>query len=71
MRKENKNFENTYEIKDNVCLIKNLSPNTNYEIRICSVYNNMIVQWSEIKKVKICDINDSIILYNSKKKTNL
>ena len=39
--------------------------NTNYEIRICSVYNNTNSIWSEIKKVKT-NI-DSLILKESKR----
>ena len=42
-------------------LINNLSSNTNYEIRICSVYNNINSIWSEIKKVKTNEF-DSLIL---------
>ena len=31
-------------------IINNLNSDTNYEIRICSVYNNINSIWSEIKK---------------------
>jgi len=44
-------------------LINNLDSNTNYEIRICSVYNDINSIWSEIKKVKT-NI-DSLILKES------
>ena len=69
MRKENEKFEKVYENNDNNCTIGNLSSNTNYEIRICSIYNNVNGEWSEIKKVKTCVYNlDSVILENSKRK---
>ena len=69
MRKENEKFEKVYENKDNNCTIGNLSSNTNYEIRICPIYNNVNVEWSEIMKVKTSTFNlDSVILENSKRK---
>ena len=46
-------------------LINNLESNTNYEIRICSVYNDINSIWSEIKNVKT-NI-DSLILNESKR----
>ena len=45
-------------------LVNNLDSNTNYEIRICSVYNNINSIWSEIKKVKTNEF-DSLILNES------
>ena len=69
IRKENDNdqikFIKEYETTDNNYIIQNLNKNTNYEIRICCVYNNLISQWSQIKKVKTLNI-DSIILRESK-----
>ena len=44
-------------------LINNLDSNTNYEIRICSVYNDINSIWSKIKKVKTKF--DSLILKES------
>ena len=44
-------------------LINNLDSNTNYEIRICSVYNDINSIYSEIKKVKTKF--DSLILNKS------
>ena len=44
-------------------LINNLDSNTNYEIRICSVYNDVNSNYSEIKKVKT--FFDSLILKES------
>ena len=49
-------------------LINNLDKNTNYEIRICSVYNDINSIWSEIKKVKQNEFDiDSLILKESKR----
>ena len=45
-------------------LINNLDRNTNYEIRICSVYNDINSIYSEIKKVKTNEF-DSLILKES------
>jgi len=47
-------------------LITNLNSNTNYEIRICSIYNDINSLWSEIKKVKTNEF-DSLILKESKR----
>jgi len=47
-------------------LINNLDSNTNYQIRICSVYNDINSIWSEIKKVKTNEF-DSLILGETKR----
>jgi len=67
IRKENSddNFNKIYEGNEMNYLMNNLYSNTNYEIRICSVYNDINSIWSEIKKVKT-NI-DSIILKESKR----
>ena len=65
IKKENENFKKVYEGNEMNCLIENLNKNTNYEIRICLIYNNITTKWSEIKKIKTTI--DSIILLNSKK----
>ena len=66
IRKENNNekFEKIYEGNNNNYLVENLNKNTNYEIRICSFYNDIISNWTEIQKVKTKDF-DSIILRES------
>ena len=47
-------------------LINNLDSNTDYEIKICSVYNDINSIWSEIKKVKTNEFDfDSLILNES------
>ena len=63
IRKENKNqdFIKVYENKDNYYLVDKLEKNTIYEIKICTIYNDIASEYSEIKKIKTSDI-DSIIL---------
>ena len=64
IRKENskKDFTKVYQGPDYNCFINNLDRITNYEIRICSLYNDLSSSWSEIEKVKTNYINESIIL---------
>ena len=73
MKKENEEFQKVYEGEKNNCLINNLTKNTNYELRICSVYNDLKGFYSEIKKIKTLNIEniDSIILKESKKNDEL
>ena len=61
IRKENEEFKSIYENKDMNYIINNLNSDTNYEIRICSIYDNINSIWSEIKKIKT-DKFDSILL---------
>ena len=56
MKKENEKFEIVYEGKDMKCFVENLNKNTNYEIRICLVYNNINSNWSEVKKKKLWNL---------------
>ena len=67
LKKENEEFEKVYEGEKDNYIINNLKNNTNYEIRICSIYNNVNGLWSEIKKIKTNSI-DSQILFNEPKK---
>ena len=70
IRKENTNdnFNEIYEGNEMDFLINNLSSNTNYEIRICSAYNDINSIWSDIKKVKTNEFDiDSLILKESKR----
>ena len=68
IKKENskKKFIVVYEGNNTNCSIANLKKNTCYEIRICSIYNNLIGNWSQSQNVKTkkYDFNciDSIIL---------
>jgi len=68
IRKENSddNFKIIYEGNEMNYLINNLDNNTNYEIRICSIYNDINSIWSQIKKVKTNEF-DSLILKESKR----
>ena len=52
IRKENENekFIKVYEGNNTNCLIDKLDKNTNYEIRICSIYNNLIGKYGNIQK---------------------
>ena len=73
LRKEDSNekFIQVYEGSENNSQINNLKLNTKYEIRICSLYNNIKSIWSEIQKIKTIDINlniESIILNETGKK---
>ena len=63
IKKENKKekFKQIYESKDNSYLIDNLEKNTNYEIRLCSIYNDIISNYTQIYKIKTKNF-DSIIL---------
>ena len=51
----NEKFTKVYEGKNTNYLISNLDMNTNYEIRICSIYNDLVGSWSEIKNVNTLD----------------
>ena len=64
--KKDAKFIKEYEGNQNNCLIENLNKNTEYEIRICSVYKDLIGFWSKIEKVKTKDL-DSIILNETNK----
>ena len=60
-------FIKVYEDKNYNTIIKNLKPNTNYEIRICSIVDDLFSSFSDIKKIKTDFINDTIILNNEDK----
>ena len=69
IKKENENeFISAYEGSDNNYTIKNLDGDTNYEIRICSLYNNIMSIWTEIYKIKTDILNSNILNKNEKKK---
>ena len=67
IRKENEKFKLIYEGNNNNYIINNLDENTNYEIRLCSFYNNIISEWTQIYKIKT-KIFSSVILNNNKRK---
>ena len=69
IRKKNEKFEKIYEGNDKKFSVNNLTNNTNYEIRICSIYEDLIGEWTQIQKVKTLEFScDSIILKESKRK---
>ena len=71
MKKEGKKFIEIYEGNNNNYKVFDLKVNTNYEFRICTIYNDLISPWIEIKKIKTLDYDytcESIILLNSKRK---
>ena len=63
IKKENTNdeFIQVYEGKENNYTVIKLEKNSNYEVRICSIYKDLLGEWSEIHKIKTSDL-DSIIL---------
>jgi len=64
IRKEDLDDIKIYEGNEMNYLINNLDSDTNYEIRICSIYNDINSIYSEIKKVKTNEF-DSLILKES------
>ena len=65
LRKENEQkFESIYESKNNNHYLNKLESNINYEMRICSAYNDINSEYSDIIKIKTID---SILLNETKK----
>ena len=62
-----KNLIKVYEGNNNNCSLNNLIRNTNYEFKICCLYNNLIGEWTEIQKFKTPDL-DSTTLNESNRK---
>ena len=70
LKQENKKekFKQIYEGKENNFFIDNLEKNTNYDIRLCSVYKNENSNWSQMYKVKTKNLDaDSVILIEHEK----
>ena len=65
IRKENEQFESIYENNNMNYNINNLEPNANYEIRLCTIYNNYHSEFSNIIKFKSSKI-DSLLLGETK-----
>ena len=64
IRKKNEEmFKEVYEGEKTNCLVYNLELNTTYEVRICSIFKDIIGDWSEIKEVTT--LIDSSILIGS------
>ena len=69
IRKNNEKFNQVYNGNDTNFKIDNLLENTDYELKICSYCNNIIGNWSEIKKFKTLEgsLCDSQILKETKR----
>ena len=67
MKKENEEFIKVCEVNDNNCMINNLEENINYEVRICSTFNNVKSNYSQIYKIKT-EFIDSVILNKLEKR---
>ena len=70
IKQENKKekYKLIYEGKDNNYLADNLEKNTNYNIRLCSVYKDKISNWTQIYKVKTKNLAvNSLILCEEEK----
>ena len=70
IKKENskEDFIQIYEGNENNYVVKNnIEKNTNYEIRICSIYKDIISHWTEIHKIKTKNL-DCIILNGVEKR---
>ena len=67
IKKENskEDFQQIYEGNENNYSVNKLMENTNYEIRICSLYKNIISKWSEIYKVKTAKGNPFMHFQNN------
>ena len=70
LRKENNKdkFIQIYEGNEYNYIVNKLDKNTNYEIRICSLYNDIISEWTQIYKIKTKNLDiDSVILSDIEK----
>ena len=68
IRKDKDKFLQIYEGKETNFQINNLIRNTEYEFRICSVYDDIIGLWTKNIKFKTLEVKcDSIILLESKR----
>ena len=63
IRKENskEEFTQIYEGNADNYLVNKLDKNTNYEIRICSIYKEIISHWSDIHKIKTKNLDCNIL----------
>ena len=65
LSKENEQFHSVYENNNTNYNINKLESNTNYELRLCTIYNNINSQYSDTTKFKT--LIDSILLNETKK----
>ena len=77
MKEENTEgqFNEIYKGNDNNYKVKNLTPNTDYEFRICCVLNDNKGPWSEIQKIKtkkgFYELDNSLIIKNEEEKNKI
>ena len=69
LRKNKEKFSQVYDGNETNFKINNLIENTDYEVKICSYYDNLFSNWSEIKKFKTIEgrLSDSQILKETKR----
>ena len=67
MKEENKKYKQIYEGENSLCSVDNLTPNANYEFRVCCFYKEVKGLWSQSEKIKTNEFN-SLILKDSPKK---
>ena len=68
LRKNQEKFSQVYDGSETNFKINNLLENTDYELKICSYYDNLFSNWSEIKKFRTTEnISDSQILKETKR----
>ena len=53
-----KEYQKIYEGNNNYFEFINISLNDTYDLRICSIYNDLISPWSESKKFNLAEINN-------------
>jgi hypothetical protein len=77
MKEENTEgqFNEIYKGNDNNYKVKNLTPNTDYEFRICCVLNDNKGPWSETQKIKtkkgFYELDNSLIIKNEEEKNKI
>ena len=64
---KNDNFNLVYEGKKDYCNLYNLKQNSTYDIRICSYYNNINSNWTELYQLDT-ECADSLILNTNRRK---
>jgi len=67
IRKENEKFKLEYEGNNTNYTINDLYPDINYELRLCSFYNNIISNWTQIYRIKTKEIDSNILNRNERK----
>ena len=71
IRKENEEFKKVYEGNNTNFTLNNLLINDNYELRICSFYNNLIGPWTDSQKLCLRELNNLNFIETLNPKINL